>query len=169
MSQSIVDMTAPAFSFRKMGSGAPYLRIELAPQTPALLPMNFAQEALVVLVEQITQIPNMSSKFLGLLNQRSRIYWVLDLPRLLGLEPISLQLNEYNIVIMRSGQTPLGLAVPKIEGVMRFSDDDVQSPVGSVDPALIPHLRGCMTENREILLILDPATIIHAATALSPS
>lgn len=166
MSKSVVATLAPVSSPQKGLSGAPYLKVNLAPQTPALLPMNFAQEALVVMVEQITQIPNLSPGFLGLLNQRSRIYWVVDLPQLLGLDPIPFQFHEYNIVIMRTGKTPLGLAVPKIEGVIRFPDDDVQSPIGSVAPALVPHLRGCIAEDREILMILDPETIINTATSL---
>ena len=166
MSPLTLDTSDLLLSIRKKTSGTPYLKVELGPQTPALLPMNFAQEALVIQSEKITQIPNLSSRFLGLLNQRSRIYWVIDLPRLLGLERIPIHFHEYTIVIMRIGKTPLGLAVPKIDGVMRFSDDVVQSPIGTVEPALIPHLRGCMAENREILMILDPETIIHSVTAL---
>jgi positive phototaxis protein PixI len=149
----------------KKALGAPYLQLELTQRIPAVLPMEHAQEALVVAVDTLTPIPNMPAGVLGLLNRRSRIFWVVDLSQVLGLAAHSTNVQSYNIVLTQVGKRSLGLVVPEVKGVQRFSSEAVRSPIGAVSPAMVPFLRGCicLPERKDILLVLDPEAIINGA------
>lgn len=141
--------------------GLPYLSLRLDDQNLALIEMPYTQEVLVVAAERITAIPNLAASVLGLLNQRNRVLWVIDLPQLLGLNPIALDTQQYNLAIIQVGQFPLGLAVAGIEGVMRFNQDAIQSPIGAVQSELTPYLQGCILTEKQVLLVLDASAIVH--------
>lgn len=142
------------------GVGDPYLKLQLGTDISTAIPMVAIREVLVVNAEQISPIPNMPSCVVGLLNQRSRVFWVADLSTILGLEPLNIATRQYNIVIIESGAIPLGLAVPTVKGVMRFPAELIQSPIGSVSPSIAPYLRGCLPQEQDILLVLDPDAIL---------
>ncbi len=143
-------------------NGEPYLRLQLDTQTQAILPMQFAREVMIVAASRLTMIPNMPLPILGLLNQRSRISWVVDLPQLLGMTPLSVNLQQYNLAITQMGNIPLGLAIPEIQGVIRIETEQIQSPIGTVTSHLVPYLQGCILQDQEVLLILDPEAIIRS-------
>ena len=140
----------------------PYLRLELGNNIAAALPMNNAREVLSLKRDRITPIPNMPDCVFGLLNQRSRIFWVVDLSQLLEMPPIDRSFQEYNLAIIQTQESALGVIVPVIKGVNRFSIEDIQSPVGNVAPGLVPYLQGCVLEEHNILLVLDAEAIINS-------
>ena len=143
-------------------SGEPYLRLQLDSQTQAVLPMGQAQEVLVLPAERITPIPNMPDCVLGLLNQRSRVFWGIDLPQLLGLSPLEPHAHQYNLAIINVEDVPLALAVGEVKGVMRIAPDGIRSPVGTVASSLAPYLRGYVLKEEEILLAVDAHSLIHS-------
>jgi twitching motility protein PilI len=147
----------------KKNVGDAYLKLQLEQQTLAVLPMQYAQEAIVVPARRITPMPNMPACVIGLLNQRSRILWVVDLPQMLGLQPIDRKLQNYNVAIVKVGQLPLALAIGQIKGVIRFSIDIIQSPIGTVSEGLTPYLRGLVMQEKEILLVLEPEAIVNSS------
>lgn len=143
-------------------SGEAYLKVQLEPQTQAVLLMKQIQEVLFVPVEGITSIPNMPNFVIGLLNQRNRVFWVIDLPQLLQLSPLDTDVQEYNIVIVQIDNIPMGLVVQKVQGVMRWTEDIIQAPIGKVDSAITPYLKGCIWQPQEgILLVLDAQSILE--------
>ncbi len=158
MNNSILELsTLPS----KKKLGEPYLKLQLEAKTIALLPLKQAQEVIVIPAKRITQIPNMASHIWGLLNQRNRVFWGIDLANLLGLKPISPNLQQYNIAIIRVEEMSLGLIINEIQGVLRFNIDEIQSPLGVVSTNLAPYLKGCILDNSEVLLVLDPEAIIN--------
>lgn len=149
--------------------GDPYLKLQLTPQRAAVLPMEQAQEAIAVPASRVTPMPNMPECVLGLLNQKSRVFWVIDLAQLLGLQAQVLTMQQYNIAIVRIGKKPLGLVVPEIQGIVRFANEAMISPIGEVEPELTPYLRGCFSEGQEMLWALDPEAIIHSSILVQQS
>lgn len=149
----------PATQLKK-NVGDAYLKLQLEQQTLAVLSLRYAQEAIVVPARRITPMPNMPACVIGLLNQRSHIVWVVDLPQLLGLQPIERKLQNYNVAIIKVGNFPLAVAVGKIQGVIRFSVEDIQSPIGTVSEGLTPYLRGLAVQDKQILLVLDPEAVV---------
>lgn len=160
MNTSTLNQKSRQFSGNQ---GAPYLRLQLDSKTAAGLEMKHSQEVIMVAVSRIAPMPNMPDFVLGLLNQRSRVYWVVDLPQMLELQPLAKDVQQYNIAIVRVGNIPLALAVREVKGVMRLEVDSIQSPLGTVSPGLTPYLRGCVLEKEEVLLVLDPEAIVNAS------
>ena len=142
-------------------SGDSYLKLQLDRQTSAILPMKHAQEVVVLPVERVTPIPNMPVCVLGLLNQRSKVFWVIDLPQLLDLQAINIEAQQYNIIIVRVGNIPLGLVIQEVKGVEKIEKDLIQSPIGNVPSGLIPYLNGCVLNQKESLLVLDVEPIVN--------
>ncbi|MBW4645299.1 MAG: chemotaxis protein CheW [Goleter apudmare HA4340-LM2] len=144
-------------------SGDGYLRFQLNQQTAAVLSMRHTQEAVIASVESVTSMPNVPACILGLMNWRSRIIWVIDLPRMLNLESLDYRLRQYNVIVIRVESLLLGLVVQEIKGTTKFMPDDICSPVGQVASSLVPYLRGCVVQQQEILLVLDAQAIVHSS------
>ncbi|MGQ4650713.1 chemotaxis protein CheW [Lyngbya aestuarii] len=142
--------------------GDAYLKFQFGQQTPAVLSMSQAQEVVVLPPERLTPMPNMPSFVMGLLNRRSRVLWVIDLARMLGLPPVETTVQQYNIVTIRDHSASLGLIVQTVEGVLRLTPECIQSPLGQVSSGLVPYLRGCILQEKEILLALDAEAIIQS-------
>jgi twitching motility protein PilI len=140
-----------------------YLRFQLNKQAPAVLSMRYTQEAIVVPVESVTSMPNMPVCILGLMNWRSHIVWVVDLPRMLNLESLDNRFRQFSIIIIRVESVLLGLVVQEIKGTTKFMPDEIRSPVGQVASSLVPYLRGCVVQQKEILLVLDAQAIVQSS------
>ncbi|NEO97459.1 MAG: purine-binding chemotaxis protein CheW [Symploca sp. SIO2E9] len=152
----------PNKSQDKKNQGDSYLKFKFGQQTAAVLSMSRAQEFVILPPERLTPMPNMPAYVMGLLNRRSRVFWVIDLARMLGLLPLETNLQQYNIIIIRNDSTSLGLIVQAVEGVVRLSSESIQSPLGQVSSGLVPYLSGCILQEQEILLALDAEAIIRS-------
>ncbi len=140
-----------------------YLKFHLNKQTSALLSMKHTQEAIVLPVESVTSMPNMPGSILGLMNWRSHIIWLADLSRIFNLEYQDHRLGQYNVIIIRVESILLGLVVQEIVGTTKFITDDILSPVGHIASSLVPYLRGCVIQEKEILLVLDAQAIMQSS------
>jgi positive phototaxis protein PixI len=136
-----------------------YLKFQLNQQTAAVLSMKHTQEAILVPIESVTSMPNMPTCILGLMNWRSRIIWVIDLPRMLNLESLDYRLRQYSTLVIQVESLVLGLVVQEIKGTTKFIADEIHSPIGQVASSLVPYLCGCVVQQEEILLVLDAQAI----------
>lgn len=152
----------PNQTTNKKNLGDTYLKFQFGQQTPAVLPMSRAQEVVVVPVHRLTPMPNMPAHVMGLLNRRSKVLWMIDLARMLGLPPVEINVQHYNIVIISNGSATFGLIVQVVEGVVRLTPESIQSPLGQVSSGLVPYLRGCVLQEQEILLVLDAEAIMNS-------
>jgi positive phototaxis protein PixI len=139
-----------------------YLRFQLDSQTSAVVPMQQTQEAIVLPAGRVSVIPNLSASVMGLFNRRSSLLWLVDLPGILGLEPIDRHAHSYDVVLLNSEQTPLAVAVRSIQGVVRFAQEEIKSPIGSFNPAFTPYLCGWILQSQELVLVLDPTAIVSS-------
>ncbi|HBL13416.1 MAG TPA: chemotaxis protein CheW [Cyanobacteria bacterium UBA11162] len=151
----------PQKTAQTKNQGDSYLKFQFGQQTPAVLSMSQAQEVIVLPPSRLTPMPNMPPYVLGLINRRSRVLWVIDLQGMLNLPAVPTNVQQYNIIIIRSGLASLGLIVQSVEGVVRLTPDCIQSPHGHVSSDLVPYLRGCSLQEREILLVLDAEAIMR--------
>ncbi|MBN3910402.1 MAG: purine-binding chemotaxis protein CheW [Nostoc sp. NMS1] len=136
-----------------------YLKFQLNQQTAAVLSMKHTQEAILVPIESVTSMPNMPTCILGLMNWRSRIIWIVDLPRMLNLESLDYRVRQYNAIVIQVESLMLGLVVQEIKGTTKFIADEIHSPIGQVASSLVPYLCGCVVQQEEILLVLDAQAI----------
>ncbi|MDZ8189611.1 MAG: chemotaxis protein CheW [Nostoc sp. ChiSLP02] len=140
-----------------------YLKFQLNQQTAAVLSMKHTQEAIFLPVESVTSMPNMPPCILGLMNWRSRIIWVVDLPRMLNLESLDYRVRQYNAIVVRVESLLLALVVQEIRGTTKFVAEDIHSPIGQVASSLVPYLCGCVVQQKEILLVLDAQAIVQSS------
>lgn len=156
---SIPTITTPGQGNAK-ATGHPHIRLRLDDHTVATINTAQAQEVLVIPQQRLTVMPNMPMAVMGLLNHRSRIFWVVDLPQLFGLTPLDPRSLEYHLAILRVNGQSIGLAVQEVQGVTRFSTDIIQSAIDNeLPPGLIPYLKGCIPQDDEMLLVLDSVAI----------
>lgn len=139
--------------------GQPYIQFRLDPNSVGLLTTEYAREVVDVPVQRLTPIPNMPAPMLGLMNWRSLAIWAVDLPHLLGFGRLGNTTQQYHMMMIRAGQTPLALAVPEIQGVARLQSEQIISPVGMTPAGVVPFLQGCVLDNQQVLLVLDALAI----------
>lgn len=149
----------PQVNLTQAKIGELYLRLQLEKNIPAILAMKSTQNVVVVPSSRIGCVPNLPDCILGLLYQRSRVFWVIDLPQALDLAPVDRDLQKYYVAIVKIKNVPLGLVVPEIKGISRIVEQQISSPTGSVASGLIPYLKGCVIQDKEVLPILDPEAI----------
>lgn len=142
--------------------GDAYLKLNLDSTTIVVLSMDYAQEVLVVPIGGITPIPRMPSCVWGLINRRNKLLWTIDLAQMLGRQPLDARVQQHNVAILRAGDILIAVVVEAVKGVTRFTKESIQSPIGKVDESLTPYLRGCILEQKEILLVLDAEAIAHS-------
>jgi positive phototaxis protein PixI len=143
------------------GQGEAYLRLQLDAQNLILIPMQQARQVLQTPAEKLSAIPNMPACILGLLNQRSRVIWVADLPQMLGLEPLDLDAQSYSVAVVQVGSLVLGLAVNAVTGVVRSESPIAPIAEGSAIAKLTPYLLGTL-EQEETFLVLDGRAVLHS-------
>lgn len=159
-SSALAHITKPHPNKKNLGDA--YLKFQFGQQTPAVLSMSQAQEVFVLPVGRLTAMPNMPPYVMGLLNRRSKVLWVIDLAKMLGLPGIETNVQHYNSVIINSGSVSLLLIVQAVEGVLRLTPENIQPPLGQVSSGLVPYLRGCVLLDTEILLVLDAEAIMRS-------
>ena len=159
---AITSTTSPLVNSIPEDIQRPYLQLQLGANITAAISMKHTQEVFTVASRRITPMPNMPDCILGLLNQRSRVFWVADLSQILGIQPIERNLQQYYVAIIRVKDRALGLIIPKIEGVTRLSLEDMQPPEENAAPVLVPYLQGCHLQPEKTILVLNAEAILNS-------
>jgi twitching motility protein PilI len=167
--------------------GKAYLRFQLTADIAAAISMEQVQESLLVPSEHITPLPNLPEAVIGIISARDRVFCVFDLAQLLMLPSTLISARQYHTIVVRvnadnlpvdSFQSDnnrvllderelfLGIAVDRIQGIVRFTADKLQSPDRDLPAQLTPYLCGAVIENDDRLLVLDIESISNAARNL---
>ena len=147
-------------------AGLPYLSLQLEPDVKVAVQLKFVRETLVLTTDRFTQMPNVHPCLMGLVEHRSNVFWVLDLPQLLGFTPIDSTAIETHITVLQIGGAFIGLGVYRVGRVMRFTETEIVSPRESPNVrtpiALVPFLRGWVIQSAAVndnLYVLDTEAI----------
>ncbi|NEP57511.1 MAG: chemotaxis protein CheW [Symploca sp. SIO2G7] len=167
------ELQTPNFKLRR----EQFLRLYLARNTTALLPLQQLTEVLTIPIGQIVPIPDMRAWVMGVYNWRGEILWIVDLGHLVGLTPWYQQTSNVSahkavVLSIYTASTSstkvqsqmLGLVVNQVEDIEWCNPDSIQSPPSStVTAELVPFLRGYwLKANGEILTVLDGEAIMRA-------
>lgn len=88
-----------------------YLTLYLTDNQEGLLPTEKMVEILSIDLEKILVIPETPKEVMGVFNWRQQIIWLIDLPSLLWLTPLSVQKKAMlNVVVVKHNAQNLGLA-----------------------------------------------------------
>lgn len=150
--------------------GEQFLRLQLTSDLTMVLALSWVEETLLVSPQWVTPMPSMPSHVLGLMSSKGQVFWVINLPQLLGL-PGALESSQYyEVVVIRAlpmetvpensdSELYLGLVVPKIRGSIRLSLEDIASPTHDVEASLRPYLSGQV-------VLSDPPIFVLSAEAI---
>jgi positive phototaxis protein PixI len=147
-------------------AGLPYLSLQLSPEIVVAVQLKSVRETLVLASDRFTQMPNVHPCLMGLVEHRSSVFWVLDLPQLLGFTPLDFTAIETHIAILQIGGAFLGLGVYRIGRVVRINDTEIVSPLElpniKTPIETVPFLHGCVPQSEDSnkhLYILDAQAI----------
>ena len=144
-----------------LGDG--YLQFKLNPVVvTAILLVKFTQEVIVVPNDSITAIANTSDLLVGLMNWRNRIIWVVDLPRMFGLDLPIYRMGQCNIIVINYQGETIGLMVPEIKGTVRFNSDNIQSISNQISPNISSYVKGCIWRKDELNMVLNIQAILKS-------
>ncbi|MEI6331207.1 MAG: chemotaxis protein CheW [Pseudanabaena sp. ELA645] len=153
-------------------AGLPYLSLRLDHDVTVAVQLKYTRETLELSNERLTQMPNVHPCLMGLIEHRSNVFWVLDLPQLLGFTPIDSTAINLHIAILQIGGAFLGLGVTRIGRVLRFTEPEIVSPIQlpqlNLPSEIMPFLRGWIAQPQGLtnnLYLLDAEAIaIHNFT-----
>ena len=103
---------------------------------------------------EITQVPQASDYVEGILNLRGRIVTIIDLGKKLGLEPVSKDKDNRNIIV-NSDDEYIGLLVDSISDVVPAVRSDIEPAPSNIGGVKGKFFRGVLKTETQLIGILD--------------
>ncbi|OIP72843.1 MAG: hypothetical protein AUK48_10905 [Oscillatoriales cyanobacterium CG2_30_44_21] len=161
--ESTDRLQASQNSETKAGSiGDAYLKFAIDAHTTGLIESEFAQEVLTVKGGLITPVPNKPSCVLGIVSRRRRVYWAVDLAMMMGLQPLDQNILLYEVILLSAQPLALALVVPKIHGVKRVTERDLQTNVNNFPLVIKPYVKGYVSDAGGTCYLLKAENILRS-------
>ena len=108
----------------------------------------------IILISEITRIPQTPHYVVGLINLRSSVIPVIDLRALFGLTE-SEKTDESRIMVLQSGAKTIGIMVDAVSEVLRVTRDHIAPPPPTVAGLGKEYLTGLVRLEKQLLILLD--------------
>lgn len=108
----------------------------------------------IILMCNITHVPQTPPYVKGLINLRSNVIPVVDLRTLFGLPENELD-SECRIMVMQVGSRIIGIIVDGVDEVLRISKEDIAPPPPTVAGLERDYLMGIVRRKSTLLILLD--------------
>jgi purine-binding chemotaxis protein CheW len=108
----------------------------------------------IILMCNITHVPQTPPYVKGLINLRSNVIPVIDLRSLFGL-PESDHDHQSRIMVMQVGTRIVGIVVDGVDEVLRISNKDIAPPPATVSGLGNEYLKGLVRLEEQLLILLD--------------
>lgn len=165
MNSSALTLNTQASALKR--TEAPYLRLEIAQNVPAVVPMTAVREVLQLPLKRLTPIPHMPPYALGLMYRHAQVLWAIDLARFLSLGTIDPRVSDQTLVALRVGTLSFAIAVHQVQGTTWLDPDEIQPAMRYTNPAITPYLNGCTLKDQEVLLVIDTEAIVQSTASES--
>lgn len=116
----------------------------------------------IILLGEITKIPQTPAFIKGLINLRSTVIPIIDLRLRFGMVEAQ-PTEETRIMVVSIGGKTVGLVVDAVNEVMRIGVDDIVPPPPSVSGLGHEYLTGLVNTDERLLIVLDIEKILNAA------
>lgn len=167
--------------------GKAYLRFQLTADIAAAISMERVQASLLIPGDRVTPLPNLPEAVIGIINTRDRFFCVFDLAQLLMLPSALISAREYHTIVLRvnvdnlpasfgsgnnstlseAGDLFMGIAVDRIQGIVRLNADKLRSPELDFPDRLSPYISGVTIEDGKQILVLNIESISNAIHKLN--
>lgn len=118
----------------------------------------------IILMCDITNVPQSPPYVKGLINLRSSVIPVVDLRTLFGLSERELT-SESRIMVMQVGSRVIGIIVDAVDEVLRISEQDIASPPPTVAGLGQDYLTGLVRLEDNLLILLDIDRVLDCELA----
>jgi len=102
----------------------------------------------------ITQVPQAADYVKGILNLRGRIVTIIDLGAKLGLEPVTENKDNRNIIV-NSEDEHIGLLVDAISDVVSAGQDEIEPSPSNIGGVKGKFFQGVIKTEKDLIGILD--------------
>lgn len=108
----------------------------------------------IILITEITRIPQTPGYVKGVINLRSTVVPVIDLRCLFGLAE-GTTTDESRIMVLQACGRTIGIVVDAVSEVLRVKHDNIAPPPSTVTSHGCGYLTGLVKLDRELLILLD--------------
>lgn len=115
----------------------------------------------VILLGQITQMPEVPDYICGLINLRGHVIPIIDLRKRFEL-PVAESDEHTRIVVVNVGRRTLGIIVDAVNEVLRISGEQVEPPPSSVAGIDHAYVKGLVKFKEKLLILLDIESVLSA-------
>ena len=113
----------------------------------------------IILITEITKIPQTLPYVKGLINLRNNVIPVLDLRTLFSM-PEGQQTDESRIMVLQAGGRTVGIMVDAVCEVLRVKKDQISPPPATVATLGKEYLTGIVKLEEQLLILLDIDSIL---------
>jgi purine-binding chemotaxis protein CheW len=108
----------------------------------------------IILIPEITRIPETPEYVKGLINLRSTVIPVIDLRARFGLSAAELT-DESRIMVLHACGKTIGIVVDAVNEVLRVKQDQIAPPPPTVASLGRDYLTGLVKQEKHLLILLD--------------
>jgi purine-binding chemotaxis protein CheW len=108
----------------------------------------------IILISEITKIPQTPHYVKGLINLRSSVIPVIDLRALFGLPEGELT-DESRIMVLQAGGKTIGIMVDAVSEVLRVKNDQIAPPPPTIANLGKEYITGLVKLDKQLLILLD--------------
>jgi len=108
----------------------------------------------IILIPEVTRIPETPSYVKGLINLRSTVIPVIDLRARFGLSAAELT-DESRIMVLHACGETIGIVVDAVNEVLRVKQDQIAPPPPPVASVGRDYLTGLVKQEKHLLILLD--------------
>lgn len=116
----------------------------------------------IILLGEITEIPEVPAYVRGLINLRGKIIPIVDLRKRFGLEAGD-PTEHTRIIVFNSGGDTFGIVVDAVNEVLRLEPDKIEPPPKGVVGINSAYIKGLVKMEERIMILLDSERIMSSS------
>lgn len=122
----------------------------------------------IILVGEITRVPQTAAYIKGLINLRSTVIPIVDLRLRFGMseQPPT---EETRIMVMNVAGKTIGIVVDAVSEVLRITEDQIAPPPATVSGLGREHITGLTKLNQRLLILLDMDRLLTDVSTATPA